>query len=532
MRNPNRVVLALFMAACIGGTVFLNAQTLNDTDMASVLAAAENQLPRDLDPGSVRIYLDGVAAYIYGYSLISIGTTESVATDVASAFVKTGRSPINQLFRATSIPVGSSYKDVVLPSTTTLYSVGFFNLEAEPLVLHIPTISSDRFFIVQLLDGWTNVSRRSPSSRLTSMTPGDYALIGPGWSGTLPNTLTEKIRFDTNTAWQIMRVYTTGTDEDQSLVANDIFQQMSLTPLSLYGKPYTPPSKLGVNPAIDVLTQPIDQVDNMDACAYFGTMSAMMMSNPARRIDAAIVPSLERLGIISTTSTTPTQFSCAKLRGTQEGQAEIVALQLAVLTGRYILNSTPQPSPTPTNWSMPLNVGDYATRYLLRAIVAHKALGANRTEDAVYAYGTYDSSGTGESNRLFGTNKYMLHFKAQTSSKAPTEIPPIDGNGFWSITMYNADGTLVDNKVLNYNALSTKEVQGHLPCLNSDGSLDIYVQADQPSDPKQFCNWLEAPQPTTDNNGPFILFMRMYWPDAAITNRRNHWYPPGIQKTN
>ncbi|MFL6451121.1 MAG: DUF1214 domain-containing protein [Bryobacteraceae bacterium] len=57
------------------------------------------------------------------------------------------------------------------------------------------------------------------------------------------------------------------------------------------------------------------------------------------------------------------------------------------------------------------------------------------------------------------------------------EIPPIDGNGFWSITLHNADGTLVDNKVAMYHALSTKPVEGHTACLNNDGSLDVYVQA-------------------------------------------------------
>jgi hypothetical protein len=180
---------------------------------------------------------------------------------------------------------------------------------------------------------------------------------------------------------------------------------------------------------------------------------------------------------------------------------------------------------------LPLNAGDYGTQYLLRALVAKDALGGNRPQDAVYGYGTHDSAGTSDSNRLNSTHSYVLHFKAPTNQKAPLEIPPIDGNGFWSITMYNADGTLVDNKAATYHALSTKQVEGHTTCPNDDGSLDIYVQATPPSDPKQLCNWLEAPQQTTDNqNGQFILFMRMYWPDQAITN--GSWYPPAIQKAN
>ncbi|MBV9939550.1 MAG: DUF1254 domain-containing protein [Acidobacteriaceae bacterium] len=545
MRKPSRTLSALITVVLLCGTVAINAQETEDSasvnaqeigpsDLAEVLTSARNQLPNDLDSSSIQTYLDGVAAYIYGYSLLAVALTERVSTNIARADLQLGRAPINQLYKAPSLPVGSQFKDVVLPTTSAMYSTGFFNLKQEPLILHLPEISSDRHFIVQLLDGWTNVSRRSPTSRLAgiSPTPGDYALVGPDWNGNLPSGISETIRFDTNTVWQIMRVYTTGTKDDQDFVSNQIFKNMTLQPLSSYGNPYTPPDNLPVNPSIDVVTQPIQQLDSMDACAFFGTMSAMMMTNPPRKIDAGVVPILERLGIIGAANApAPTQFSCAS-----QTQAERTALQLAVATGKQILNATPPPSLTPTNWSLPTNVGDYGTRYLLRALVAKDALGANRPQDVVYGYGIHDStwngsSGTSDSHLLYGTNRYVLHFKAQTSQKAPLEIPPIDGNGFWSITLYNIDGTLNDNKVAPYHALSTKSVEGHTACLNDDGSLDIYVQSTPPSDPKQLCNWLEAPQPTAgNNNGQFILFLRTYWPDRAITSGR--WYPPGINKTN
>ncbi|MBV9483663.1 MAG: DUF1254 domain-containing protein, partial [Acidobacteria bacterium] len=469
MRKPSRTFSAFLALALLGSTVTIHAQETDNSgaantpetgnsDLTGLLSTARRQLPSSLEAGSFQTYLDGVAAYIYGYSLMAIALTERVSTNVASAGQPYGRAPLNQLFKAAQLPVGSAFKDVVLPSTTTLYAVGFFNLEKEPLVLHLPVISSDRFFIVQLLDAWTNVSRQSPSSRLNSNAPGDYALVGPNWSGKLPSGISETIRFDTNTVWQIMRVYTTGTPDDQSFVADQIFGQITLTPLSSYGKPYTPPDNLPVNPSLDVLTQPIQQLDSLDACSFFGTMSAMMRSNPPRTIDAGLVPILERLGIIGAANApTPTQFSCAYLTGTKAGQAEVAALQLAVATAQQILRATPPPSLTPTNWSVSLNVGDYGRQYLLRALVAKDALGANRPQDAVYGYGTHDStwngsSGTSDSHLLYGTNRYVLHFKAATQQKGPLEIPPIDGNGFWSITLYNIDGTLNDNKVAPYHA--------------------------------------------------------------------------------
>jgi hypothetical protein len=193
---------------------------------------------------------------------------------------------------------------------------------------------------------------------------------------------------------------------------------------------------------------------------------------------------------------------------------------LAVAAAKVILNHAPAPSLTPSDWSMPVNLGSYGTRYLLRAIVAKKALGANSTADAVYGYTGKDSA----DNDLSGANRYVLHFSAPTANMLPREIPPINSKGFWSVTLYDAKGFLVENNLVDYNAIGGKEVQAHKACFNSDGSLDIYVQADQPTNAKQFCNWLPAPQQG------FILFLRMYYPGPAITSGR--WYPPAVQKVN
>jgi hypothetical protein len=55
-----------------------------------------------------------------------------------------------------------------------------------------------------------------------------------------------------------------------------------------------------------------------------------------------------------------------------------------------------------------------------------------------------------------------------------------------------------------------------------DGSLTIYVQANQPSDATQRANWLPSPK------GNFALYVRSYWPEDAITN--GTWTPPAAVK--
>jgi hypothetical protein len=71
-------------------------------------------------------------------------------------------------------------------------------------------------------------------------------------------------------------------------------------------------------------------------------------------------------------------------------------------------------------------------------------------------------------------------------------------------------------------------VQGHLPCLNNDGSLEISIQAEAPGskDSQAYCNWLPAP------TGEFLLLLRMYWPENKLFRPKDPWIPPAVVKAN
>jgi hypothetical protein len=78
------------------------------------------------------------------------------------------------------------------------------------------------------------------------------------------------------------------------------------------------------------------------------------------------------------------------------------------------------------------------------------------------------------------------------------QLPPADG--FWSLTMYDAEYFFVDNKLNRYNVSSRSKFKAH-----KDGSMDVYIQKDSPGKDKE-SNWLPAPA------GKFILMLRLYWP--------------------
>src|SRR3954451_4656397 len=91
--------------------------------------------------------------------------------------------------------------------------------------------------------------------------------------------------------------------------------------------------------------------------------------------------------------------------------------------------------------------------------------------------------------------------------------------GFWSITMYNAQYFFVENPINRYSISHRQDLK-----TNSDGSVDLYVQKDSPGADKE-ANWLPAPA------GKFVLMLRMYWPkenNPSIID--GTWATPPVKK--
>jgi hypothetical protein len=99
--------------------------------MATILRGDE--IPAQSELKALSVFTDAVDAYIYGYPLMMMGIIERVATPVPGTIPNAGRAPLNQFTKSTALPDGT-YKDIVLPSTTTLYASAFLNLTAEPVV--------------------------------------------------------------------------------------------------------------------------------------------------------------------------------------------------------------------------------------------------------------------------------------------------------------------------------------------------------------------------------------------------------------
>jgi len=467
-------------AATIGGLSLLASAS-----MSTLARAAWGDF--DLGEGLDDFWLAS-DAYIYGYPLVTMEMTRRVIANVAKP--EGSHAPMGQLIRLREYP-NASYRDVTAPNADTLYTTTFFEVDKEPWVLSIPDMRG-RYYLFPMLDGWTNVFQ-VPGKRTTGTDAQTYAITGPGWTGTLPQGVRE-YKSPTSIVWLLGRIYCTGTPEDYKAV-HELQDQCKLVPLSAYGKPYTPPEGK-VDPSIDMKTAVREQVNRMDAVAYFTLLAQLMKVNPPAAADAPALARFAKIGLVP-----GKDFDASKLNADFAKRIPEIAFDRIML--QFKVNKDVQHI---NGWNFTTKTGLYGTDYLMRALVTAIGLGANRPQDAVYPTSLKDA----HDEPYDGANKYVIHFdKGQT--------PPAEG--FWSITMYDAQYFFVANPINRYSISARQNLKS-----NPDGSIDLYIQKDSPGADRE-SNWLPAP------TGKFILMLRMYWPnenDPSILD--GTWTIPEVKK--
>jgi hypothetical protein len=468
-------VLCLTLTAC--GEKAEKAKAEKAAAEASAKAAADKARADEI----AKI---GVDAVVYGLPIVIAELTKRVQTNVAAP-QPDSHAPVNQLGNMAKYPPASNH-DVVRLNVDTLYSFAFLDLTAEPIILSVPD-TNGRYYLMPLIDAWTNVFA-SPGKRTTGTKAANFLITGPGWTGDVPKGMTE-YKAPTNLVMIAGRTQANGPADYAAV--NAIQKKYKVTPLSAWGKLYTPPAGV-VNPAVDV-SPPVEQVAKMSAADFFKLLSAMLKSNPPPAADAPALAQLAKIGIV------PGQdFDIAKL-----DPAVAKALEPSVQTALAKLQAAAKQTGTPVNgWnSLPRNLADFGTDYGVRAVVALIGFGANLPADAIYPSAFTDSEG----KPLDGANNYVLHFdKGQT--------PP--ANAFWSLTLYNAQSFFVENPINRYNIAAWMPLK-----YNKDGSLDVYIQRESPGKDKQ-ANWLPAPE------GAFDITMRIYWPKPEALD--GTWKPSPI----
>ena len=365
----------------------------------------------------------------------------------------------------------------------------WLDVSTEPWVFSIPNMG-DRYYIMPMLSGFNEVFFVA-DPRTTGGNAQKYAVTGPGWSGMLPEGVTQ-VKSPTALVWILGRIYCTGTPEDYQAV-HELQDQFSVVPLSSYGKPYSPPPGV-VDEKFDMKTAVRKQVNAMSTEEFFGHLAKLLRTNPPKPEDAPIVARMAKIGIVP-----GQELDRSKL----PVLGEKLDPKLALLK---IVEDMKAKKPVNGWLYWTSNAGSYGTDYDQRAMVTLIGPGLNYPQDAVYPFSEKDEHGEKYNG---ASHRYVMHFDKG-------RMPPV--KGFWSLTMYDPEFFFVPNPINRYN-LS----QRNTFVTNADGSVDLYLQADSPG-PDKDANWLPAPK------GKFVPMLRLYWPTKTPPSILDGtWKPPAIK---
>jgi hypothetical protein len=428
-------------------------------------------------------------AYFWAWPLVNV-YNRRVAWSKVTEIVLAGpfpAAPLNQFGMLTDY-VDPEERIAACPNQDVVYGAGSLALDLSPAVIQVPDFG-DRFWVYQVSDCRTDSFAQL--GKMHGTTPGFYLLVGPDWTGEVPKGISRVFRSSTNSGLVGPRIYQGDTAEDKKAV-QAVLGQVMMYPLSEYdGKMKSRDwNKLK---KVKAESSGEEEKNWVVPETFFDDL-------PAALADAPPLPGEETryaqvLAVLEAAKKDP-KLNKAMLDAAKEADAQLVKPLFEFRNFGLQL---------PHHWSTVSNGAAFGTDYYTRTAVAKSNIFVNIPTQAKYFYQDLDANG----DRLNGANRYEV-----TSPKDQT--PPV--HGFWSLTLYNQHHFFAPNKLGRYS-LGTKN---KILKLGPDGSLTIYVQAESPGQEKE-ANWLPAPK-----DADFSLYLRAYWPKAAITD--GTWTPPAVER--
>jgi hypothetical protein len=410
-------------------------------------------------------YAVGLQAFLWGYPLryYSRSTPKAVAV---------GGSYINDFRKYAELKTAKD-KFVVTPNNVTIDAYATLDLSTEPVVIFVPALAEQRWYIVQIGDSFDEIVHNIGGTK--GQQPGVYVVTGPDHTGPVPGDMIQ-VKSRTKIGVAALRILAKG--EANLPKAVEVQKGFHLMPLSAYLR-----DGLAHQPAAE---RP--QMDSFESTAqedirYFDELGyAMTQRLPASAdSDDSLVASFAQIGL-----SVGKGFDWQSLdEATKRGLAR------AAKTGEQIVDSKWAATGEIKNgWKYTFSGGRAGYDPGLRGALAKYEVGAQLSDQVIYPNTSVDDKG----EQLNGERKYVLHFEAG-------KLPPV--LVFWNMAMYGSDMLFVENDFGRYSIGSTTDGLKK----NDDGSLTILIQNEKPANTS---NWLPAPE------GEFNLTMRFYGPETAV----------------
>jgi hypothetical protein len=428
-------------------------------------------------------------AYVYGFPMVdSYRIQHAYFVDTKNPEYK---APWNTLVNTPRVYTPADTA-IQTPNSDTPYSWLGLDLRREPLVLTVPVIAKERYFSVQFIDAYT-FNFAYIGSRATGNDGGSFLVAGPGWKGEKPPGVKAVIRSETDFIWAAYRTQLFNPADLDNV--KKVQAGYKAEPLSAFlGRAAPAPA-----PTIDFIT-PLSATDERKSLQFFNIMSFLLQFCPPDPSETALMARFASVGIgagktLAIAGLSP-EMKAAMEQGIADAWADLANLEKQKIdTGQVTSGDV-------------FGTREYLkNNYLYRMAGAVLGIGGNSKQEAMYPVYAVDAAG----QKLDGATRYTLRF-------APGQLPPV--HAFWSLTMYELPRSLLVANPINRYLINSPM----LPQLvtDADGGVTLYVQNESPGKGKE-ANWLPAPK------GPFIAFMRLYWPKQEALD--GTWKHPPITKT-
>jgi hypothetical protein len=376
---------------------------------------------------------------------------------------------------------------VVTPNNLTIDGYAILDLADGPVVIHVPKLADERWFIVQIADAFDDVVLNVGGSR--PHVPGAYLVTGPGYHGPVPGDMIQ-VNFRTNIGFVAMRIAVHGASDLPGALQGQ--EGFTVRPLPDYLCDGIAGAQTDYSPI------PFPELSAPEDLVHFDRLgSAMRYMLPTHAdVNDTFVQTLGTIGL-----SVRKGFDWQSL-----DEATLAGLRRAVPVIEEIADERWRTmSDTVNGWRGSLASGRCSYDWALNAANTKNQVGTEVADQVVYVNTAVDS----DNEPLDGANNYVLHFE-------PGETPPVAG--MWNIAMYDETMLSTTNDIDRFSIGNTTDGLS----TNPDGSLTIYLQHTEPHQ-DQVSNWLPAP------NGRFNLTMRYYTPLAPVLDKT--YELPAVHKT-
>ena len=371
---------------------------------------------------------------------------------------------------------------------TVYASVLNMDLSQGPEILTIPQAKG--VFSMLTLNVWGSAF----SSGIPTDQAGTYALVLPGWRGTLPRGVTKVTVPYAQTMWTIRsdRYTRSGSGYVNTVAdAKDFISKLRLSSLPEYR---ANPSSGRPLPTPQIALAPSSKVQADATLAHSPTRFLSYLQQAMHSPTTAPLTASDR----ALSATFDAVFAAAQ-RGVNNGDyAPMAQIEQAaqdvdgMIVDHYLSHLVPG-----TDWINFNNLANWGTAYLDRdSTTAYIFLGNSATTSR------YWDAFTDHNGHPLDTDTFPRYTMTFTKDQIP------DAKRFWSVTAYVGPALHVTPGPSNNG---NRNVASYSPGLktNPDGSVTIYIQTTRPTIASRVPNWVYVPAHT-----PFSLVLRTYGPQG------------------